>query len=61
MISAGDEGPNRERGRTGVTLRQQIKRANPTTGSPTYRPLKGEISQAQYKKILNDVRGDIAP
>ena len=39
-----------------MTLREQLKRANPIVGSPTYRLLKGQISEKEYQRILEEER-----
>jgi uncharacterized membrane protein len=43
-----------------VTTREKLERANPTVDSPTYRRHKGEISDQEYRKALEDEKRRIA-
>jgi hypothetical protein len=42
-----------------VTIREQLRRANPTVNSPTYRLLTGKINEKEYRRILREERHEI--
>lgn len=39
-----------------MSIREQLRRANPTVDGPTYRVLTGQITQDEYKRLLDDER-----
>jgi hypothetical protein len=39
-----------------MSIREQLRRANPTVDAPTYRLLTGQITEDEYKALLDDER-----